>query len=743
MKLNKPAVWAPLLSLALVLWFVWQDSARVSPGPLSAAHAQDPDISERNCEICHGEDTNDRAEMAQACWKCHEDIDKDISGKRGLHGRMPGDVQRCGSCHSEHHGPQFQMVSQASFLRAGVEDVANFDHAGLSYELTGKHLTLECQKCHENSDVPVLEKGKSRFLGKSQKCETCHKDPHDGRLPDCKNCHGEERPFLEAPLYKHTEQFPLTGAHSGVTCVKCHEKIGPSSIEADGEANRKGDLKVRACAVCHESPHGDAFLNAALAQLKLVRDASCERCHPLTAKTFKREGASFEKEWHAFSGFALVPPHEKQECRECHKEGLEYKQAHPGRTLENCAVCHEDIHKGQFGERKCRDCHAYEAWKPSLYDVAMHAKSAFPLEQTHATTKCNDCHLEQDGLRRYVETKKECVACHADAHPDQFPKASGCQECHQADNFASAQKSFDHGKWTGFVVDKAHEKAGCESCHLPLAAAEPETKRRFGRIAVHAPATASQCVNCHTDAHRGFFKQSKDCDECHGTQSFSEAKEKFEHAERTGFTLVGSHQTKDCTVCHVPTPEKNANGRSFGFSKVDAATAQGACTSCHTDVHKDSFKEPSKNCLDCHTQVEWTDGRESFEHLRWTGFDVEGRHKDAGCQACHTPLAQGDPSGRRFARALGRECSSCHKDPHVGQFATQGKTTCTRCHVVATDFHNTLFDHQRDSRFPLDETHKKVACAGCHFSWPLQGGGSAVRYKPLGILCGDCHDTRR
>jgi hypothetical protein len=670
-------------------------------------------------------------------------VGQEIAGKKGLHGHMPGEAARCGACHSEHHGAQFQMVSQASFQRAGVDDVANFDHAGLDYRLAGKHLSLDCQKCHENSDVPVLEKGKRRFMGKSQRCESCHKDPHEGRLPDCKSCHGEERPFLEAPLYKHTELFPLAGAHSGVTCVKCHEKLGPSSIEAAGEAQRKGRLVVRACAACHASPHAEGFLAAAVAGLKVARDASCESCHTLRSKTFKREDARFEKQWHAFSGFALVAPHDKQECRECHKEGLEYKQSHQGRVLENCAACHANPHKGQFGERACRACHAYETWKPALYDVAAHAKSAFPLEQSHATTKCNDCHLESDGVRRYAATRSECVACHADAHPNVFPGAKGCQECHQADSFASAEKTFDHLKWTGFAVDNAHAKAGCESCHARQKQPEPLTRRVFGRVEVHPPATAAQCVNCHGDAHRGFFKKSKDCDECHGTELFEKTRQPFDHGLQAGFTLVGAHATRECTICHVPSAAKDANGRRFGFSKVDAAAAGAACLACHADPHKDSFREPTKGCLDCHTQTSWADGRESFEHLRWTGFELEGRHKEAGCQGCHSPLPANDPSGRRFARAPGKDCASCHVDPHVGQFRVDGVTACTRCHATATDFHRTVFDHQRDSRYPLDETHKKVACAGCHTSWPLQGGGTAVRYKPLGILCGDCHDTRR
>jgi hypothetical protein len=743
-KWNRPALWAPLLSLALVLWFVWSGTERVSPGPLSAAHAQPgSEVEERQCELCHGADPKQRSEMAKACEKCHADVAREVAEKKGLHGHMPGDPGRCGVCHSEHHGLQFQMVSQASFLRAGVDDVVHFDHAGLDYQLGGLHLGLDCLKCHENSDVPVLAKGKRRFMGKTQDCASCHKDPHDGRLPDCRSCHGEERPFLEAPLFKHTEQFPLAGAHAGVHCGQCHEKSGPSSIEADGEAQRKNRLAVRACAVCHESPHAESFLAAAVAALQVAREPSCERCHPLSSRTFKREGASFQKEWHAFSGFALALPHDKQECRECHADGLPYKQAHAGRTLEDCAACHADVHKGQFGARACRQCHALEAWKPALYGVAAHAQSAFPLLQAHATTKCGDCHLETDGLRRYAGTERECAACHADAHPGAFPKAGGCQDCHQADAFASARKDFDHQKWTGFAVDNAHETAGCESCHVLLAGPEPKTKRMFGRIEVHPPAKAAQCVNCHGDPHRGFFKDASGCDACHGTALFETARERFDHAARTGFALVGSHLTRECTVCHVPAAERDHEGRRFGFAAVDAATAQASCTSCHADIHRGTFQQPSGNCIDCHTQVAWTDGRETFEHLRWTGFALAGRHVEAGCQSCHNPLPPADRSGRRFGRAPGPACADCHQDPHVGQFTVAGKTDCTRCHAAGSDFHELVFDHQRDSRFPLDATHKPVACAGCHFSWPLQGGGKAVRYKPLGLLCGDCHDTRR
>jgi hypothetical protein len=267
-KWHKPLFWAVLLSASLVVWFVRNAPQRDSPGALSVAHAQDKQhIDEHNCEVCHGPDTNDRSGMAKACEKCHEDISRQIAEERGLHGRLPRNPTHCGACHSEHHGPQILMVNKASFLRAGV-DGETFDHAGLDYRLGGAHLKLTCVKCHENSEASLLEKGKKRFIGKSQKCASCHTDPHEGRMADCRSCHGEERPFREAPLFKHDRLFPLSGSHAGLDCAKCHEKAGSYSIEADHEAQQQVRLVARACVVCHADPH--AGQNG---------EKSCRECH--------------------------------------------------------------------------------------------------------------------------------------------------------------------------------------------------------------------------------------------------------------------------------------------------------------------------------------------------------------------------------------------------------------------------------------------------------------------------------
>jgi Zn finger protein HypA/HybF involved in hydrogenase expression len=120
---------------------------------------------------------------------------------------------------------------------------------------------------------------------------------------------------------------------------------------------------------------------------------------------------------------------------------------------------------------------------------------------------------------------------------------------------------------------------------------------------------------------------------------------------------------------------------------------------------------------------------------------LEGAHARAACEACHVPATSA--AGRTFGRAKGTSCQDCHADPHVGQFAAGGRTDCARCHAPNEAFETPHFDHARDARFALDATHAKLDCARCHVPTPLASGGSAIRYKPLGTACADCHAPAR
>ena len=92
---------------------------------------------------------------------------------------------------------------------------------------------------------------------------------------------------------------------------------------------------------------------------------------------------------------------------------------------------------------------------------------------------------------------------------------------------------------------------------------------------------------------------------------------------------------------------------------------------------------------------------------------------------------------KRLGKVAGKNCADCHRDQHQGQFVNGKSTDCARCHGVE-DFHKTRFDHDRDSRFRLDAQHVLLECSKCHKSYDTPFG-PVVRYKPLGVECGDCH----
>ena len=60
--------------------------------------------------------------------------------------------------------------------------------------------------------------------------------------------------------------------------------------------------------------------------------------------------------------------------------------------------------------------------------------------------------------------------------------------------------------------------------------------------------------------------------------------------------------------------------------------------------------------------------------------------------------------------------------------------------ATAQKFAQTTFDHQKDSRFKLDEVHIKLDCSSCHREVSISADAKVIRYRPLGTQCVDCHD---
>lgn len=750
-----------LITAAVVVGLVVLDSGRTSPGEVSAVHAGiHGKLGRSDCEACHG---SREVAFADACLECHAAIAAQLTAQEGLHGALEAAAARdCASCHAEHHGKDFAIVSDHSFLKAGFTDRKSFDHGAFGYEMEGVHTVLGCVDCHPHADAAVLPQGEQRFLGLGSDCASCHEDPHAGRMADaCESCHGQKEPFALVAEFAHNPRFPLDGAHGHTACLDCHPQEALHSVEA--LAGKTPPPAWRACSDCHPNQHDARFLAS----------AACEDCHPNSHKSFAEASAHMTADEHAASGFPLEDPHAGLTCEECHARDLAggFAERFPGREADDCARCHEDPHGGQFlaggTVASCLACHERHAFLPHEFDLDRHALTQFALTGAHQETDCADCHevpaAPAGAPRRFRGTDTECAACHADAHQGAFAGDAAsdggrsCSVCHSTAHFRDLDAAgFAHAALTGFALEGAHARAECEACHAR--AAQPDALgRTFGFAAAAPPDDASGCTACHDNPHGLAFDGpgrpqqvggATGCARCHTLESFSAARGKsFDHSAWTGFALTGAHRIAACTACHAETQDPAFAHGKLGLSSDKFPGPRGECATCHPDAHGGALAQadggaPGTDCAACHSTSSFRALTKPFDHSRLAGFALEGAHAGLACAECHAPLRQPEASGRRFARAQGASCSDCHTDPHAGQFraAGGGPADCALCHATSGSFAPAAgFDHQRDARFALDETHRVLDCAACHQAYPVAGGKPVIRYKPLGTSCKDCH----
>jgi hypothetical protein len=205
------------------------------------------------------------------------------------------------------------------------------DHARTPYPLTGAHLAVPCDDCHEEVPLDRLRalgfgRGEGlpsrteqlRFAG--TRCVECHRDPHRGetsRLGACESCHRTDA--WSAVTFDHARtRFPLEEGHARVACRGCHPAAQGALTFAGREA---------ACASCHRDPHGGQFARNGR--------TDCGRCH--TAAAWARFRFDHDRE----TSFPLVGAHRAVPCLGCHlrhtTEGPVLRYSGLGKA---CSSCH-------------------------------------------------------------------------------------------------------------------------------------------------------------------------------------------------------------------------------------------------------------------------------------------------------------------------------------------------------------------------------------------------------------------
>lgn len=341
------------------------------------------------CRLCHAPFW-DPAGMNGRCQTCHTEIARQVAAPDTLHGAIyqASPASACRDCHPEHRGadapltdfanlqlsheafgfslqghkqhpngqgfacqdchtmnfsPFNQAVCQtchqqlnAAFALAHLQDFGGdclachdgvdtygrlFDH-NRYFALTGKHAGLPCTACHANA------RSRLDLQGTPTDCYACHArdDAHRGEFgQDCAACHTPED--WKRVTFDHAKtRFPLTGAHIGLPCTRCHVNNAFKGLST-------------ACAACHQEPAYHAGL---------FRNQTCEVCHTTAAW----RPALFNQP-HTFP----LDHGGGTSCRTCHPNTL---------TAYTCYNCHEHdpakirqkhVKEGILDFQNCIACH--------------------------------------------------------------------------------------------------------------------------------------------------------------------------------------------------------------------------------------------------------------------------------------------------------------------------------------------------------------------------------------------------
>lgn len=611
--------------------------AQISPGPLSKAHQNLTGTTQ--CAACHqfGAST-----PTFKCLDCHKEIAQRLSTGRGFHARLGmknPNGKDCVRCHREHNGESFALVHWETPRE-------HFDHKQTGYALEGKHASVACEKCHTPAHMVAAERpliqqkdpAKSYF-GLSPDCLTCHTDPHKGQLGnECQRCHNVSD-WKAAKQFDHSKtRYPLTGLHAQVACEKCHKP------DTAGGPVRYKDMKFDTCTACHTDPHRGAFKQR------------CEECH--TTAGWKKLLPAFVFD-HSRTKYPLLGLHARVSCIACHING-DFKKP---LAFASCADCHKpDPHRGQFASRpnkgECVECHKVEGWKPSLFGVKEHATSKYPLEGKHAKVECAKCHTPAGKDTLYKVKFASCRDCHKDAHGGQFARApylDRCESCHTVQDFHRSLFTIAKHRNTKFPLSGAHAAVICGECHKVGAAQRPDKIIPFYF-------DDRTCTACHTDPHRGEFRERMEqpradgskagCEACHTAVKWKEL-HRFDHS-KTAFPLEGAHRGVACGDCHRP-PAMETN-----LTNVDFRSAPKQCVACHADVHAGQFaaRKDAANCSSCHDSARWRPSH--FDHDVRTPFSLRGAHATVRCDECHKLTREVKGKAVILYKPTPRECKACH-----------------------------------------------------------------------------------
>lgn len=286
-----------------------------------------------NCESCHN--TSSFHNIAQGSFD-HNKTEFPLLGKHklascsGCHkNNLTANIkyENCSDCHQDYHKGELVVTNLNRDCSECHTEIgftpSNYTiekHNLLKFQLTGAHLAVPCQGCHQKNET-------WHFRNVGTACIDCHINIHGNELtakyfPEskCDFCHNNES--WKTITFNHsTTEFILEGKHRDVSCGKCH-----SSTNTEGKIFRFASSKS-SCESCHKDIHFGQFTDS--------NYSDCLKCHSF--ENWKPEKFDHEK-----TKFSLKGAHSKLVCGQCHKPVSAGENTFIKYILEDfkCASCH-------------------------------------------------------------------------------------------------------------------------------------------------------------------------------------------------------------------------------------------------------------------------------------------------------------------------------------------------------------------------------------------------------------------